>query len=198
MDPDEDIILSGTRSDYHVSIPPDRTFQKAAERIGEKLKTIDQFEHQESPLLFRKGSYEPWNKKKERLYDEFCNDLRKRLTRVMKRAHVNSDTIMNWVRTRNEFGHTITMFFPEGLHSYMPVTYALQTDFDSVLIDLFSELSTPSVFYRIDTTLLMTIYLPFFPSPETRIIPYKVLSILQKKELVNEYTNSVIQYSYKH
>jgi len=195
MDPDGKIILSGPRSDYHVSIPPDRTFQKAAERIGTKLKTIDQFEHRESPLLFREESYTPWNKKKERLYDEFCNDLRKRLTRVMKRAHVNSDTIMNWVRTRNEFGHTITMFFPEGLHSYMPVTYALQTEFDSILIDLFSELPIPSVFYRIDNTLLMTIYLPFIL--DGRILVRKIFSVLQKKELVEKYTNSNIDYFYR-
>jgi hypothetical protein len=195
IDPEGEIVLSGPRSDYHVTIPPDNTFQEAGERIVRKLNMIDHLEPKESPLLFREQKYELWDYKDERLYEEFCNDLRKPLTHVMKKTSTYSDKIMNWFRTRNQFGHTITMFFPQGLHSYMPVTYALETEFDSVLIHLFSELPTPCVFYRIDSTLMMSIYLPF--TLEERILIRKVFSILQKKELVKKYTNSIEEYFYR-
>jgi hypothetical protein len=195
IEPEGEIILSGPRSDYHVTIPPDITFQQAGEKILKKLNMIDHFEHEESPLLFRSQSYDPWDDKDERLYEEFCNNLRKPMVHIMKKTSTYSDKIMNWFRTRDQFGHTITMFFPQGLHSYMPVTYALETEFDSVLIHLFSELPTPCVFYKIDSTLMMSIYLPF--TLEGRILIRKAFSVLQKEELVRKYTNSNIDYFYR-
>jgi hypothetical protein len=196
LNPDGEIILSGPRSDYHVTIPPDSTFQEAGERMVKKLQMIDRFEPHESPLLFRQEPYEPWDDKDERLYEEFCNDLRKPLIHVMKKTGTYSDKIMNWIRSRNQFGHTITMFFPQGLHSYMPVTYALETEYDSLLIHLFSELPTPCIFYKIDSTLLVSIYLPF--TLDGRILVRKIFSVLQKRELVGKYTNSIEEYGYRH
>jgi len=195
IEPEGEIVLSGPRSDYYVSIPPDITFKKAGEKLLKKLHTAEQFEPQNSPLLLRKENYEPWDEKDERLHETLCNDLRKSFAQVMRETHTYSDKIMKWFRSRDEFGHTVTMYFPQGLSSYLPALFAIDTEHESLMIHLFSELSTPSVFFKVNDTFIMSIYLPF--SLEDRSLIRKALSVLQKKELVNEYTNSIAEYGYR-
>jgi len=193
--PEGKIVLSGCRSDYYVSIPPDITFREAEKRLFKKIDTIEQFEPQDSPLVLRKENYEPWDEKDERLYEELHNDLRKPFAQVMRETHTYSDKIMEWFRSRDKFGHTITMYFPQGLSSYLPALYVIDTEHESLMIHLFSELPTPSVFYKINDMLMMSIYLPF--TLKDRSLIRKALSILQKRELVNEYTNSITEYFYR-
>ena len=41
------------------------------------------------------------------------------------------------------------MYFPDGLSAYQPTVYCLETDHDYLLIDIFSSLPVPAVFFRI-------------------------------------------------
>jgi len=195
IDPEGDILFWGPRTDYYVSVPLDITFSQAGERLLKKLDMINQFEPKDSPLVLHPESYEPWDKKNEEIYEAFRDNLRKPFAKVMRETHTYSDKVMNWIRTREEFGQTITMYFPQGLSAYLPTVYTFDTEYESLLIHLFSGLPTPSVFYKVNDTVIMSLYLPF--SLEDRILIRKILSILQKKELVNEYTNSITEYGYR-
>lgn len=195
IEPEGDVVLSGCRSDYYVSIPPNSSFKEAGKILFKKLDTVEHYEFHDSPLVLRTENYEPWDEKDEEIYEGLCNDLRKPFAQVMRETLTYSDKIMKWFRRKDEFGHTITMYFPQGLSSYLPTVYAIDTEYESLMIHLFSELPTPTVFYKINDTVMMSIYLPF--ALEDRILIRKALSILQKKELVNKYTNSIAEYGYR-
>jgi len=191
------VVLSGERSNYYVSIPPNCTFEESISKIQNKLKNLKELKPFPSPLIYQKKAYGPWDELDEIIYREFSNNMRKPFTHVIESTNAYSDKIMKWLRRRHRFGDTITMFFPEGESSYQLSLFCIETKNDWLLIDLFSQMPTSSVFYRLGKKLMMSIYLPFFPSPEGRMIVRKVLSILQKKELVSSYTNSIVEYYYR-
>ena len=102
---------------------------------------------------------------------------------------------MTWIRNRDDFSQTITMYFPEGLNTYQPTVFCVESEYDSVLIDLFSWLPVSTVFYRVEDKLLISFYLPY--NLEGRYIVREVLSTLRKKELVTNYTNSIVEYYFR-
>lgn len=195
IDPKGDTILEGERSDYFVSIPPKGTFESSLLNIEKKLVNLDPSVNCTSPLVYHDSVFEKWDEMSERIYENLCNDLRKPFAQVLKSAHTYSDKVMKWIRSRDEFGQTITMYFPLGEGAYQLSLYAVETVYDSLLINLFSLLPSSSIFYRLGSTVMMCVYLPF--TFEGRYIVRKVLSLLQEKELVKGYTNSVVEYGYR-
>lgn len=195
IDPKGDVILEGERSDYFVSIPPKCTFESSVLRIEKKLMNLDPSMNCPSPLVYHDSVFERWDEMSERIYQELCNDLRKPFAQVLKSAHTYSDKVMKWIRSRDEFGQTISMYFPLGEGAYQLSLYVVETVHDSLLIDLFSLLPASSIFYRLGNKLMMSVYLPF--TFEGRYIVRKALSLLQEKELVKGYTNSIVEYGYR-
>ena len=194
---DEEIVLEGYRSDYFVSVPPDQNFETAVKRIRNKLKSIDSFEHSPSPLTFRDCNYTDWDENDEKIYESLCNNLRKPFSHVLKETKAYSDKILKWYRNRDNFGNTIIMFFPDGDSSYILLRYFIDVSehFDSLLINIFSELPTSTVFYRLGKFLVASLYLPF--STDGRKIAREVLSVLKSERLVNDYTNTFVEYGYR-
>ena len=194
---DEEIVLEGCRSDYYVSVPPDQNFETAVKRIRSKLKNINSFEHSPSPLIFRNCDYTVWDDNDEKIYESLCNNLRKPFSHVLKETKTYSDKILKWYRSRDNFGNTIIMFFPDGDSSYILLRYFIDVSehFDSLLINIFSELPTSTVFYRLGKFLVASLYLPF--STDGRKIAREVLSVLKSERLVNDYTNTFVEYGYR-
>lgn len=190
-----DIVLEGNRSDYYVSIPPHHDFRAAVTEMRNKLKSLNSLKDSPNPLLMRDHDYEPWDEKDEAIFQCLCNDMRKPFSRLLKETDTYSDKIMKWFRRRDEFGHTITMFFPEGDSSYILLRYFIETDNDSLLINIFSELPTSTVFYRLGEKVVISMYLPF--SLEGRLIVREVLSTLKSEKLVSDYTNSFVEYYFR-
>lgn len=189
-----EIMLKGYRSDYYVTIPPDHTFQIAISKIRKKLKTLNSFESSPSPLIQRNYAFEPWDTKDEAIFHSICNNMRKPFSKILEETGTYSDKIMKWFRGRNDFGHTITMFFPEGDSSYILQRYFIETEVDSLLIDIFSELPTSTTFYRLGRKLVMSAYLPF---TSDRKIVREVMSVLKRKDLVKDYTSSFVEYGFR-
>lgn len=189
---DHDCIFYGERSDYYVSVPPYISFEESAKRIRKKMLNLEALEPFESPLTYHETIYENWADVDEVIYNEISNNIRKSFSSIIKNTDAYSDRILWWYRNRNEFGNTIITYFPEGESSYQSSLFAIDTENDWLLINLFSELPSSSIFYRLDNKLMMAIYLPF--TFEARFIVRKVLSTLRKEELVEDYTNSIIEY----
>jgi len=194
IDLNERIILSGPRSNYYVSIPLNYTHKDSISKIDEKMQNIRRI-RSESPLKFYKKSYGPWGDLDEAIYWSLCNNVRKRFMHVIEETGAYSDKILDWFRNRDRFGDTITMFFPEGEKYYQLTLYMIETSYDNILIDIFSQLPTSSVFYRVDKYLIMAIYISF--PFEARSLVRRILSLLKEKKLVKNYTNSIVEYGYR-
>lgn len=188
-------VLTGVRSDYLVSHPVPLPFKSCVPLIERKLHNLDSFQHSPSPLVYHTGEYQPWDDVDERIYTELCNDMRRPFLQVFKNVKTYSDKIQSWFKRRDEFGQTMMTFFPEGESSYLPSLFFVKTDYDSLIIDIFSTFPVTNVFYRIGDVLVMCLYLPF--SLEGRYFVREALSILKKEELVESYTNSIVEYGYR-
>ena len=188
-----DTVLSGERSDYSVSIPPHCSFDTSLSLIREKLSNLDTFNYTSSPLVYHDEIYE-WDNLSEQIYQKLYNNMRRPIRELLRTTDAYSDKIIEWIRTRENFGHTIVMYFPEGLSAYQPITYCIDTacEYDSLLIDLFSCFPVSTVFYRLHDILVISTFLPFVL--EWKKITRKILSFLRKKELVGKYTNSIDEY----
>lgn len=195
IDIEGEVMAEGCRSDYYVSIPPDHDFETAVSMIRRKLEALDYYKDSPSPLMQRDYAYEQWDEKDEAIFQSICNDVRKPFSRILKETDTYSDKIMGWFRRRSEFGHTITMFFPEGDSSYILLRYLVETEKDSLLIDIFSELPTSTTFYRLNDKLVIALYLPF--TAEGRKIVREAMSVLKREGLVTDYTNSFVEYGFR-
>ncbi len=191
-----EIILSGARSDYFISTPQKTTFDNSLIIIERKLSSIESMNLQPSPLIYHESTYADWDEFDEKIYHEFSENLRKPFKLVLEKTGAKRDQILDWLKRRDQFGHTIVMYFPLGLNAYQPTIYCIDTVHDSLLIDFFSSLPVPTVFYRIGKKLMVKVYLQN-NSLEGKYISNKVLSELRKKELVEGYTNSTVQYYYR-
>ena len=196
LDLDEEIVHSGARSDYFISTPKNVTFKESLKIIKRKLSSTENIKVKSSPLIYHDLTYKGWNEMLEKIYFEFSENLRKPFKSVLKKTGADRATILDWIKKRNRFGHTIVMYFPDGLSAYQPTVYCLETDYDFLLIDIFSSLPVPTVFFRIGEKLIMKVYLKN-DSLEGKYISFKVISELRKKELVKNYTNSIIQYYFR-
>lgn len=196
ISPKGELILSGARSDYFISTPRRTTFDNSMIAIKGKLSSIESMELQPSPLIYHESIYEDWDEFDEKIYREFSENMRKPFKSVLAKTGAKRDQILDWLKRRDQFGHTIVMYFPLGLNSYQPTIYCIDTSHDSLLIDFFSSLPVPTVFYRIGEKMMVKVYLQN-NSLEGKYISDKVLSELRKKELVDGYSNSVVQYYYR-
>ncbi|MGC1120768.1 MAG: hypothetical protein WBA22_06710 [Candidatus Methanofastidiosia archaeon] len=192
-----DLVIGGYRSDYYVSIPPNCTFMKSVSMIEKKLSDIDDTKNDSSPLISRDIPYEPWNRLDEGIFGELDDELRKPFAHVLRITGAYSDKVMDFFRRKDEFSHTITMFFPDGEKSYLLSVYLIRTKNDSLLIDLFSIFPASTVFYRLKEYLIMNIYTPFVMDYPAGYIIKKTLSHLKKKELVEDFTNSIVEYYFR-
>ena len=188
-------ILKGFRSDYYVTIPSECTFNQSISRIRGKMENLDSYEKKPSPLTFQKGKYEPWDEADEKIYLKIADDARKPFREIIREIDTYSDKVLDWFENKDRFGQVITMYFPEGEGSYLLSLFSIKTDNDALLIDLFSHFPMSNVFYRIDDRLIMLIYLPFLV--EARMLVRKVLFALKKRELVEEYSNSIVEYYHR-
>jgi hypothetical protein len=196
INPEGEIILCGARSDYFISTPRRTVFDNAIGTIKRKLSAIGSMEVQPSPLVYHESIFEDWDEFDEKIYYEFSENMRKPFKSVLERTGAKRDQILDWLKRRDQFGHTIVMYFPLGLNAYQPTIYCINTSHDFLIIDFFSSLPVPTVFYRIGEKLMVKVYLQN-DILEGKYISNKVLSELRKKELVDGYTNSTVQYYYR-
>jgi hypothetical protein len=195
---DSDIVVSGARSDFYVTPPRRSSFSDSFSLIQAKLENIDSLKISPTPLMYHNEVYE-WDELDEKIYREVFNDFRKSYRTILKNTGAYSKKILRWLRTCDQFGQTIVMYFPDGLGAYQPTTYLVETEYDSLLIDLFSCFPVSTVFFRLGKYLLFKVYLPFSldGDPPYRSIPYTILNFLKKRKLVLNYTNSIDQYYYR-
>ena len=194
----KETVISGARSDFYVSTPRRCSFDDSVSLIQDKLKDIEAIKESPSPLVYHDEVFE-WDELNEKIYKELFNDFRKSYRAILRKTGAYSNKILRWLRSCDKFGQTIVMYFPNGLGAYQPTTYVVETEHDSLLIELFSCFPVPTVFFRIEKYLLFKVYLPFSleGDPPYRAIPYIVLNFLKKRKLVLNYTNSIDQYYYR-
>ncbi len=156
IDIDGAIVIHGPRSDYLVAYAPDHSWETAMQIMRDKVRKFNP-EHYEPQSLIKTRFDETieWDSEDEILYGEFKYDVRKPLTPVMKKHLISGQKIYAWLKRLPQCCTIFPRFFPLSIAGYDPYLFMFETAYEDFIIDLFSELPTSSLFFKIGNTLFL-------------------------------------------
>jgi hypothetical protein len=154
------IIVGGRRSDYHISHAPDHSWEHSIKTMQEMLDTFDLGTYVPRGFINTHWSESiEWSETDEILFRELKYDLRKPATPLMKTHHISADEISMWLERLPQCCTIFTCYFPETVPAYDPYVFMVETDYEDFVIELFSQLSTTTWFYRVSDNLFLDVWL---------------------------------------
>ena len=161
LDIEGTIIHEGYRSDYYVSYAPDRTWDTSRE-ITRKMIDVFNPKNYEPDFLVKErfGETVDWTEEDELLYQYFKYNLRKPFTPVIRDLKISRDELNNFFEKLPECCTIFTDYFPDGLPSYDPYLFMVETDYEDFVIDLFSQFPTSASFFKVSDKLFVYVNIP--------------------------------------
>ena len=200
------ILAGGPLSDYHVSYAPDHSWDIAVEIMNKEVKS------------FRPEDYEPkgiikthfdetvkWGETDEILYRYFKDNLRKPIKRLMKEKNISGWKTYEWFSRLPECCSIITKYYPETRAAYDPYIFVFETDYEDFIIDLFSELPTSSLFFKVSNRLVLYAFLVrdlvrssklHMSEIEELYIPLLIRE-LSKKEIIRSKAHAIVNHHWR-
>ncbi|MBU7045915.1 MAG: hypothetical protein HXS54_05715 [Theionarchaea archaeon] len=197
------IVVEGYRSDYFSPLAPYHSWEKATHNMQSKIRTFDREQYEPEGLI--KTHWDEtvkWNSEYETLYREFRYDLRKSLTPIFKKHHIPWRTLYNWFEKLPGFCSIHTNYYPESISMYHAYLFMFQTDYEDFIINLFSELPTSCLFFKVSNGLLLFVHLkneflavadPWKPDITVLQIPILIHDLL-KKGIIKGETHAMAEY----
>ena len=153
-------VFEGIPTDYYVSFPPNICWDKSIDSIWGK---IDKF-HIEGyvPLHIIKSHWDEkieWTETDEILYGKFKYNIRKSKTSIIRESGIQRKVINEWLEKVFKYCDILTYYYPESASFYEPILYMIETDYEDFLIDIFSELPTSSLFFKVKDRLFMHLHI---------------------------------------
>ena len=199
-----DILAEGARSDYYVAYAPNHSWLTAIEKMNTMIEKFNPDKYVNKGYIHSHlNEYLEWDSEFEILYREFKYNARKKQTPVRKKYLISGSKLQDWYNKFFEYCTVFTRWFPEGFSAYDPYLIMFETDFEDFIIELFSELPTSSVFFKVGDILFLYANVPRqyvrsidpFTSVNRLHIPYMV-RILKKEEIIKEQSRFGVEYSW--
>ena len=156
---DGDVLVGGLRSDYHISFAPNHSWGTSIKIMRGRVSNFDPEDYQP------KGTIEThwdetidWDEKDEELFIYFKYNMRKPLTPFIKESDITAEKIKKWLKRLPECCTIITRYYPETRAAYDPYIFIFETDYEDFIIDLFSELPTSCLFFKVSDKLILHAY----------------------------------------
>jgi len=160
IDIEGDVLISGPRSDYHVAFAPNHSWKTAVKIMEEKVEKFDPDKYGPKGIIQTHWDETvEWDEKDEILYRYFKYDLRKPVDPVRKKHRINTVKFKDCLKKLPEYCTVYTRYFPEGILGYDSYIFVFETDYEDFIIDLFSELPTTSMFFRVSNKLILLAYI---------------------------------------
>jgi len=163
IDIEGDILISGPRSDYHVAFAPNHSWKTAVKIMKEKVEKFDPDKYEPKGIIqIHWDETIEWDEEDEILYRYFKYDLRKPVTPLKREYSIATRKFKDWLKKLPEYCTIITRYFPGKRSSYDSYIFVFETDYEDFVIDLFSELPTSSLFFKVSNKLILYAYVPHF------------------------------------
>jgi len=181
-----DIVFEGPRSDYHISVPPDRSWDTAISIVQKKLEDFDPEEYQPKGIITCHWDETiEWDEEDEILFRELKYDLRKPVTPLMDKYQISGGKAWEWLRRLPETCTIVTGYYPESISGYDPLVYLFETDYEDFIIELFSELPSTCWFFKVSDRLVLYLWVDR-GSMENANRPISDISKLHIRNLVRD------------
>ena len=200
------LLAGGPLSDYHVSYAPDHSWETAVEIMNKGVKNFKPTNYEPKGII--KTHFDEtikWDKEDEILYRYFKDDLRRPSTPIFKEYSIKGEKISEWFDRLPECCSIITKYYPETRTVYDPYIFVFETDYEDFIIDLFSELPTSSLFFKVSNRLVLYVFLikKFLRNSELSVPDIRKLYIpllireLSKKEIIRSKAHAIVNYHWR-
>ncbi|MBU7009355.1 MAG: hypothetical protein HXS46_01595 [Theionarchaea archaeon] len=96
-----------------------------------------------------------WDEEDEILYRYFKYNLRKPMKLISAKYCISGQKSYEWLERLPKACTILTSFFPETISAYDPYIFVFETDYEDFIIDLFSELPTSCLFFKVSDKLVL-------------------------------------------
>ena len=160
IDIEGDVLVAGPRSDYYMPIAPDHSWDTAVEIMRKKVDDFNQKDYEPKGYIENHWNETiEWDEEDEILYRYFKYNLRKSFTPIMKEYKIAKEKIIEFLKRLPKACTILTSFFPETISAYDPYIFVFETDYEDFIIDLFSELPTSCLFFKVSDKLILRAYM---------------------------------------
>jgi len=154
-----DSLIEGYRSDYHFIKAPNQSWDTAIGRIHEMIDTFDTKEYEPTNYLnLRLHKRIHFPPEYEIMYHYFKTNSRKPLTPLMRRHKIPTDTIDQFFSNITKLFTVAVPYYPGGISTYEPWLFQIDINYEDFVIDIFSELPTTSLHFKVNNKLFCYIY----------------------------------------
>ena len=152
------ILVGGPVSDMHVSFAPPHSWEEAKRIMWEKVEKFNPEQYESKGII--QTHYDEkmeWDEEDEILYRYFKYDLRKPLNPLIKKRYTKN-RIYKWLKKLPECCSIMTQYYPQMQSAYDPYIFVFETDYEDFIIDVFSELPSSCVFFKVSNKLILHAY----------------------------------------
>lgn len=197
IDVEGEIIVEGVRSDFHMSYAPNHSWKTAMEIMEKKVETFNPETYNPRGIIETHWSQSvEWDREFEMLYREFKLNLRKKQTPVRRKYLISGSKMQKWFERLPECCTVFTAYYPESLGAYNPYFFMFETDYEDFIVELYSELPTSSVFFKVSSWLFLCASLDRgMVSDISKIFKHNLLiENLLKRGIINSEQHTIFEY----
>ena len=206
IDIEGDVLVGGPRSDYYMSFPPDHSWDTAIQTMREKIENFNPKGYE--PKRYIENHWNQtvkWDKEDEILYRYFKYNLRKPVKTIMDGKIISGWKVYQWFDRLPETCTILTSYFPETISAYDPYIFVFETDYEDFIIDLFSELPTSCLFFKVSNKLVLYAYIDREFLRKVDSNPNNVAQLhipllirdLSKKGIIKNKAHAVVNYHWR-
>ena len=152
-------ILSGPRSDYHISFAPYHSWETAIQKMRKMVREFNPKDYEPQGIIKAHWNETiPWDLECETLFGEFNYDLTKPIKPIMKKHLISWTKVEKWIKNLSTHCTIMTGYYPGGIKCYDPYLLELETEYEDFIIDLFSQLPTTTLFFKVSNKLFAYVH----------------------------------------
>lgn len=202
----EHVMVKGLRSDFHVSIPPNHSWDTAFKKMRKRVEEFSSKEYAAKKII--KTHWDEvieWDAQDEELFSIFKYNVRHKLSPIMKEHHIPAKKIYEFLERLPKSCSIMTYYFPEPISTLEPYFFIMETDYEDFIIELFSELPTSCFFFKVADRLVLYVFIKKEFLRFTGInansfdkLQFNILMMdLLKKEILKSEIYTVVEYYWK-
>jgi hypothetical protein len=188
-------VVSGPRSDYHISFAPYHSWETAIQNMRKMVKEFNPKDYVPQGIIKTHWNEKiEWDSEYEALFREFNYDLTKPISPVMRNNLISWTKVEKWMKNLSTHCTIMTGYYPGGIKSYDPYLFMLETDYEDFIVNLFSELPTTTLFFTVSDRLFAYIHVKreYIRVTNSQIhitelhIPNLITDLLERGIILNE------------
>jgi hypothetical protein len=153
------ILVGGPVSDMNVSFAPPHSWKEAKRIMWKKVKAFDPADYEPKGIIQTHWDEQvEWNEEDEILYQYFKYDLRKPLNHIIKKGHTKNK-IYKWFKKLPQCCSIMTQYYPQTQLASNSYIFIFETVYEDFIIDLFSEIPTSCVFFKVSDKLVLDVHM---------------------------------------